>query len=932
MIMEKIAVIGISGIYPDADTPEKMFENLLAGKNSVRFLTRRELKKSGIEDSVLAEENYKNYGTTINNYKNFDYKFFDMTPFEAKLTDPQQRIFLQCAFQALQDAGYDPFDVQEKMGVFGSESSALYLQKNIIFSKYYNPERYDYPIVLGNDPDSLSTRVSYKFNLQGPSLTVQSGCSSSLVALNYAIQSIISGECYSSLVGGVSLRLPQPAGYFYSEGSTFSKTGIISPFSKEADGMVVSSGCSMVVVKKLDDAIKDHNYIYGVIEGIGVNNDGNQKVGYTAPSVKGQVGAINIALKKAGISSSDIDYIEMHGTGTSIGDPIEFRSIVRGYGKSVGKKVYLGSIKANIGHLDAAAGLTGMVKDLLILKNRIIPKQINFTSSNENINLTENGFDICTCNEKLNSGKHYVAFTSLGIGGTNVHGILSSYQNEQTANIKSEFLIPVSGQNQKYLNQELLLLASYLKRNTGISITDIGYTMFRRLSRQPFRTYFVVENINELLESVTKYIMEENDKNRKINELGEEWIKNGRKSVLVSQIPEGNIIPLPSIRFLGEELWVESESKKQPLTLNVSEVSNRGTDTLSKILNIWAENIGRYVEPDEVFSEIGGESLTAVMIIGQINTELSLHLNPSLLQTYDTPNKMNDYISEIVEEKNKEDNVVLLNKGTKNISMFLIHPAGGSIFCYEKLLRGIDTSISIYGISYPENISPQNSIDKLAKIYANQIKKVISDKQNKIILGGYSFGGNESLSVMKELNDMGYKVSKIVMIDSIVPEAYSEAKLAKQDYINKFPEIWQFIMGAASSGDLQLKEKFDNINQAIRYSRKQHQIPDTISDEMVERLFSIWTANHKVLSEQVLPTDLDVEITLFYATEKLSYDLYSFTYMKPYEADEWRKYSKRLKVIYVDGNHYSMFGEQEKLKKLQKQFQEVLHNYEKIEY
>lgn len=928
--MEKVAVIGISGVYPDADTPEKMFENLLAGKNSVRFLTRRELKKTGIEDSVLAEENYKKYGTTINNYKNFDYKFFDMTPFEARLTDPQQRIFLQCAFQALQDAGYDPFDIQEKMGVFGSESSALYLQKNIIFSKYYNPERYDYPIVLGNDPDSLSTRVSYKLNLQGPSLTVQSGCSSSLVALNYAIQSIISGECSSSLVGGVSLRLPQPAGYFYTEGSTFSKTGVISPFSKEADGMVVSSGCSMVVIKKLDDAIKDHSYIYGVIEGIGINNDGNQKVGYTAPSVKGQIGAINIALKKAEISSSDIDYIEMHGTGTSIGDPIEFSAIVRGYGIPIGKKVYLGSIKANIGHLDAAAGITGMIKDLLILKNRIIPKQINFTSSNENINLSENGFDISINNIKLSSGKHYVAFTSLGIGGTNVHGILSSYENEQTANVKSKFLIPVSGQNQKYLNQELLLLGNYIKRNDDISITDISYTMFRRLSKQPFRTYFVVENINELSESIAKYVLEENDRNRKINEFGEEWIKNGRKSVLSSQIPQGNIIPLPIIKFLGEESWVES--KTQPLNSIVRKASKGGMSTLKKVLTIWAENIGRNVEPDEIFSDIGGESLTAVMIIGQINAELSLHLNPSLLQIYDTPNKMNDYISEVLKEKNKDNNVVLLNKGTKNISMFLIHPAGGSIFCYEKLLRRIDTSINIYGIGYPEDISPQNSIDNLAKIYANQINEIISSKENKIILGGYSFGGNASLSVMKELNDMGYNVSKIVMIDSIVPEAYSEAKLTKQDYINKFPEIWKFIVGSAASDNLQLKEKFDNINQAIQYSRKNQQIPDTISDEMVERLFSIWTANHQVLSEQVLPTDLDVEITLFYAKEKLSNDLYSFTYMKPYEANEWRKYSKRLKIIDVVGNHYSIFGEQEKLGKLQKQFQEVLRSYEKIEY
>lgn len=382
--MEKIAVVGIAGKYPDAKTPESLFKNLLSGKSSIKRFSEYELNKTGIPNEVYTDKNYRPFGTNLNGYKKFDNDFFKMTPYESKLTDPQQRLFLECSYQALQNAGYNPFKVPGRVGVFGSQGATTYLQKNIMQSEYYHPNKFEYSVVLGNDLDSLATRVSYRLNLKGPSLTIQTGCSSSLVGLNYAIKSIQFDECDMALVGGVNLCLPQSSGYFFTEGSTFSDSGKVSPFDENADGMVLGSGCSVVVLKGLENALKDHNYIYGVIDGIGINNDGSGKVGYTAPSVRGQSDAIKIAIQHAHIDAKQIEYIEAHGTGTKMGDPIEFRALSKVYGnKNTDKLIKIGSLKANIGHLDVAAGLTGFIKDLLILKNKVIPKQINFHNLNK---------------------------------------------------------------------------------------------------------------------------------------------------------------------------------------------------------------------------------------------------------------------------------------------------------------------------------------------------------------------------------------------------------------------------------------------------------------------------------------------------------------------------------------------------------------------
>ncbi|MCM1635771.1 beta-ketoacyl synthase N-terminal-like domain-containing protein [Latilactobacillus sakei] len=924
---DKIAVIGIAGRYPEADTPDELFKNLIEGRNSLRKISPHELGRAGVSKEKIESGDFRAYGSKINGYKRFDNKFFNMTQLESELTDPQQRIFLECCYQALQDAGYGPTNIKEKVGVFGSESRDTYLLNNLVPSDYYRPDHYDYPIILGNDVDSLATRVSYKLGLTGPSLSIQSGCSSSLVALNYAIHSVQTNECNMALVGGVSLTLPENGGYFYTKGSTFSNSGKVSPFDQAADGMVISSGCSIVIIKKLDDAIQDHDHIYGVIDGLGINNDGKQKIGYTAPSVKGQTEAIQMALEQAEITPSDVFYVETHGTGTKIGDPIEIRAISKNYGQR-NDSLRIGSIKANIGHLDAAAGITGLIKDLLILKYKIIPQQINYHEMNTNIDSNNNCIQVDVNNKRLDGNdKHYLAFTSLGIGGTNVHGIVSEYKalNGGNSSVNDPVFIPITAVNEQYLNQLVIKIGRYVAEKLP-DIHDISYTLGSRVEKSNARIYLYARDNNEILQQIKSYLVK-GESNYGIFPDGDKWIDSGKVSAAKKLVCNGNRISLPYIHFLGEECWIEPESDLHKLKKEVT--PNSHEDMLSMVKSIWQRNMGQAVSDDDEFTKIGGESLVAVSIIGELSSRLNLELDPNMIQNYNTPRKIADFLilggnpSEIAIDMG---NVVLIHEGNSPTQLFLIHPAGGSLFCYEKLLANLKTNITVWGISFPRTISAETTIQDLAPVYAKQIEKLISN-ESEVIVGGYSFGGNEALAVADVLKHHHVSVNEAVLIDSIVPEAYSTVNLTKKDYIDRFPQIWKFITGDASDGKF-CKNVFLNLDEAIRWGRIQGIVSDKLPDAIVKRMFQVWTSNHKVLSNQVLKKKQSINITLLYADEKLPENLYSFTSMKPYEPNEWAKYCQSISTIHLKGNHYTIFGDPKKLLNLKKEFQKILNNLE----
>nr|WP_304321175.1 beta-ketoacyl synthase N-terminal-like domain-containing protein [Bifidobacterium catenulatum] len=910
--MSSIAIIGFSGLYPDADSPQQLYRNLLDGRNSIVRFSDSELRRSGIDEATIHDPSYKPFGTRLRRYKYFDNEFFGMTPAEAQITDPQHRIFLQCSYQALQHAGYDPFHIVDQVGVFACLSDSTYVRNNLTTSGRITPDGYDYATLIGNSADFLATRVSYKLNLTGPSLAMQTACSSSLTCLNYAIHSLESNECDIAVVGGVGLVLPHMAGYTHLNGSTFSASGTVSPFDRSADGMVRSSGCSVIVIQKLDDALRDHNHVHAIVEGIGINNDGNRKIGFTAPSVQGQVDVIRKALSKTHLTMNDICYVETHGTGTALGDPIEFRGIQDGYEtKHRTDNLLIGSVKANIGHLDAAAGITGVIKVVMSLSNGILPRQINYHTPNPHLAIDASHIGIPAHNVPLTNAQSHMAVTALGLGGTNVHCILSKFDDASTAKITDHCItastapvvIVLNAVNDRYLRQLCLSVAQYIRAHTP-SLEDIAYTCYRRLGELPNRICFSIGDVDDLALSLEDYaachVVPACH-----NELARQWLENGRNDILKPLIPEGKVVPLPYLMFQGKEFWVKPSCKIYSKTSNNPvPTKSSGTSILDEIIRIWSEFIGVQVHSDDRFSDLCSDSLTAVSIAAQIGATLNLDVDPTLLQIMDTPARLAKHLRV---PGQTVPSIIPISTGGQASSLYMIHPAGGSIFCYRKLFDNLDVPFNVFGIAFPQDMEPVSSVQDMAKRYACYIMDH-HDLQQPLVLGGYSLGGNLALAVASELRRNGVQVKELIFIDSIVPEAYAQSQLSMRDYVNHFPEIWGFITGNGR-GDIFDTHNFQTLDHAIRELRTRGSIPETFTDSVIKRMFHVWVANHQALCDQHLLPDMDVGITLLYARQPLSDAAYKFVRMQPYRAEQWTRYCKALHVVPIPGDHYSIFSD-----------------------
>lgn len=421
-----IAIIGMSGRFPMAKNIYEYWENLKNGRECFTQLNDEQIIASGVDPNLLQDPDYLKVSPILDDYDKFDAKFFGYTPREASMMDPQQRLFLECCWEAFEDAGYNSDAYKEPVGVFGGCAINSYMIFSGVHKRFYTEFL---PSVVGNDNSFLANRVSYQLNLKGPAVTVQTACSSSLVSVHLSIQSLLNGECTMALAGGVAVWVPHEAGHLYKEGNVLTKDGHCRTFDAKATGTIFGNGAGVVMLKKLDDAIRDVDNIYAVIKGSAVNNDGAMKTDYTAPSVDGQSKVIVEALANAGVSADDISYVETHGTGTFIGDPIEIRALSKAYRAFTDRKGYcgIGSVKPNIGHLDAGAGVAGLIKTVMALKNKMIPPSINFDEPNPSIDFKNSPFYV---NKKLKKwesedGSPLLAgVTSLGMGGTNAHVIV----------------------------------------------------------------------------------------------------------------------------------------------------------------------------------------------------------------------------------------------------------------------------------------------------------------------------------------------------------------------------------------------------------------------------------------------------------------------------------------------------------------------------
>ncbi|MFQ3617770.1 MAG: beta-ketoacyl synthase N-terminal-like domain-containing protein, partial [Cyanobacteriota bacterium] len=437
-----IAVIGLACRFPGAASPAEFWQNLQNGVESITFFSDAEILAAGIDPDLVRHPNYVKASPILDDVERFDADFFGYTPREAELLDPQQRLMLECAWESLEDAGYDPFAYAADGGaiaLYAGASMNSYLLNHV----YPNRHRLDandsldvvtlsamggFQMAIANDKDYLTTRVSYKLNLTGPSVNVQTACSTSLVAVHLAGQSLLRGECDLALAGGVSVETPQRAGHLYQDGMILSPDGHCRAFDAQARGTIFGSGAGVVVLKRLQEAIADGDRIYAVVKGSAIGNDGSQKAGYLAPRADGQTAVISEALAVAGVEPDSITYVEAHGTGTELGDPIEVAALTRAFRSSTQRQQFcaLGSVKTNVGHLNVASGIVGFIKTVLCLHHRKLPPSLHFETPNPQIDFAHSPFFVNTTlrDWETDGSPRRASVNSLGIGGTNAHVVL----------------------------------------------------------------------------------------------------------------------------------------------------------------------------------------------------------------------------------------------------------------------------------------------------------------------------------------------------------------------------------------------------------------------------------------------------------------------------------------------------------------------------
>ncbi len=486
----KIAIVGMAGRFPGARNIWQLLQNLRAGVESVCDRSNEELLAAGVTAEELADPHYVKRASMLDDVPLFDAAFFGFSPRDASIMDPQHRHFLECAWEALEDAGHPPQLFDGSIAVFAGSGMNTYLIHNLLANRVLLAEAGLFQLKqTGNDKDVLSTRVSYQLDLRGPSVNIQTACSTSLVAVHLACQSLVNQECDMALAGGATIEVPHGIGYIYREGEILSRDGHCRPFDGSSSGTVFGSGIGIVVLRRLEDALESNDNIRAIILGSAINNDGRRKIGYLAPSVEGQAEVIGEALDVAGVSPDDISYIETHGTGTVVGDPIEIRGLTQAFRRSTARKGYcaIGSLKSNIGHLDSAAGAAALIKTVLSLENHELPPSLHFELPNPHIDFDHSPFFV---NEVLRSWPstdtpRRAGVTSLGIGGTNAHVILEEASIPLLSRCPKPWnILTISAKTAAAADRSFANLIDHLRNHPECELADVAYTC--QLGRQAF--------------------------------------------------------------------------------------------------------------------------------------------------------------------------------------------------------------------------------------------------------------------------------------------------------------------------------------------------------------------------------------------------------------------------------------------------------------
>ena len=545
----EFAVVGLAVKLPGAKNTTEFWNNLCEGKETIRFFSEDELDPT-LPSEVVQDASYVKARGVIDDADHFDARFFNVPPREAELVDPQQRIMLELAWIALEDAGCIPSKFDGKIGVWAGTYETSYFTKNLLTNPELVQQTGEFQLGVYNEKDYIATRVAHKLNLNGPAINVNTACSTSLVAIIQACQSLAAGFCDAAIAGAASVHFPQNSGHLHQEGSIFSPDGHCRPFDAESGGTLFSDGAGAVVIKRLEDAVADGDRVYAVIKGFGLNNDGGEKASFSAPSIEGQSDAITMAHRRAGIKADSLGYIEAHGTATPIGDPIEVAALTRAFGTTTDKKQFcgIGSVKSNVGHTVAAAGVTGFVKTVLALHHEQIPATLHFNKPNPQIDFAATPFFVC---DKLQQWKRsneprLAGISSFGVGGTNAHIVVQespAVENNSNNDQQAPCLLPLSAKSETALEEAAANLASSLN-DSEFAFDDVVNTLTVGREQFNWRGFCVVDSNVEAATKLNKnrlpdYVSRKSSPNRKTVFMfpgqGAQYVRMGQ--ILYEQLP-----------------------------------------------------------------------------------------------------------------------------------------------------------------------------------------------------------------------------------------------------------------------------------------------------------------------------------------------------------------------------------------------------------
>ncbi|MCG7210090.1 beta-ketoacyl synthase N-terminal-like domain-containing protein [Streptomyces arenae] len=930
-----IAIVGMAGCFPGASDVPALWDNLLKGREAVRRLPEEELRAAGVPDDLMSNPAYVPYAAPIDDPYHFDAGFFGMTPQEARITDPQQRLFLECAWRALEDAGAAPGSRNgARVGVFAGMSMSTYLLSTILRNQEFAAADLPYAVLIGNDKDFLASRVAYKLGLTGPSQSVQTACSSSMTALHLARRSLLDGECDLAVVGGASVTFPQAAGYLYQEGGIQSPDGHCRAFDTEAAGTIKGNGCGVVVLRRLADAEAARDRVYAVLRGSAVNNDGSARMGFTSPSVGGQAEVITQALRSAGVPAADVGYVEAHGTGTRLGDPIEIRALVRAHSADGRPPAHcaLGSVKANIGHLDAAAGVVGVIKAALVLYHQVIPPQINFATVNPELELDSTRYRIHAQAHLPEEPIRAAGVSSFGLGGTNGHCVLTPHTPatvgrtpDITASGDAQQTYPVllSARDDTALAKSVQDLRQHLELHPDTAISDLAYTLWVGRARFPRRWVATVRSIDELRDALDAFPAQQST--RAVDSTSRGGAVPDDTEAMAAFAGTAGIakVSLPGYPFRREPYLVEADSSPgAPVPERTGPATSHGWPAaLDTVLEAWRRALGiADVGADDDYYTLGGDSLSAVEIVTALREKLGIDLGLDEFEGLRTPARIADRILQVAPDTRPPRDVVSRIKDGAGPGLFLVHPAGGTNFGYYELVQHLREDGPVYVFSFPmERAEEFRTIRELAALYLGAILDV--QPTGPYRLGGYSFGGNTALEIALMLQRRGERVEQLIMFDSHPPEAYLGPRVSEQDFLAAFPMLMEPVFGAPAP-DTAIRPPAD-VDEALAMVRQPTWTDATV--EEIRRFFEIWHRNHDALKGHYPEQPFTGDVTIFQASEPESTEILTTLGITPLGKEQWKEHiTGELRLIPVPGDHYTMFSRRENVRRVGEIWNEVL--------